>query len=232
MVKSKVLNFDRGDLIDSDASEGEEEDLDEKEIKGQVYYDQVQMIQNDSDFIYYVTRLNGMCHIMEGNPREPKMTSHSSIFQIKANKCLAFTVEGDNTFFFMDENFVVLKLTRSLSNRTLNIEKELTMKEIFTLDFKVSDFNKVVLNDKYAIQGNKIFYLYETNDDEFPEGILESEDIVVEKRSKPKSVHTYGPFAIQGSKKVFNVYQVNKFKSHITIILKPDSTSQTIINDF
>lgn len=147
-----------------------------------------------------------MSHIMEGNPREPKMANHQSIFSVKAQKCLAFTVEGNDTFYFMDENFIVLKLSRSLSNRSLHVEKELTIKEIFTLDFKISEFNKVVMNDKYAIQGNKIFYMYETNDDEFPEGILESEDIVVEKRAQPKSNHLYGPFVIQGSKKVFNIY--------------------------
>ena len=80
------------------------------------------------------------------------------------------------------------------------------------------------MNDKYAIQGNKIFYFYGTNEEPFPQGILESEDIVVERRSKPKSKHVYGPYPIEGSDKVFNIYQINKFKSHISIMLKPDST--------
>jgi hypothetical protein len=88
------------------------------------------------------------------------------------------------------------------------------------------------MNEKYAIQGNKIFYFYETNEEPFPEGILESEDIVVERRGMPKSKHVYGPYPIQGSDKLFNIYQINKFKSHITIMLSPDSTSQTVINDF
>lgn len=51
----------------------------------------------------------------------------------------------------MDENFVVFKLTRSENNRQLHLDKEVTMKEIFTLDFKVSEFNSVVMNEKYAI---------------------------------------------------------------------------------
>jgi hypothetical protein len=84
----------------------------------------------------------------------------------------------------------------------------------------------------YAIQGNKIFYFYDQLDGPFPEGILESEDIVEVNRSKPISKHITGPFAIQGSKRVFNVYQVNRFKSHIAIILKPDSASKVVINDY
>lgn len=45
LVKSKVLSVERGDLVDSDASENEEdEDESEKEIKGRMFYDQVQMI--------------------------------------------------------------------------------------------------------------------------------------------------------------------------------------------
>lgn len=84
LVKSKILNPKRGDMVDSDASEGEEEDDDEKEIKGKAFFEQVPMIKNTKDFIYYVTRHNGMCLIMEGNPREPKLSSHYSIFRLKA----------------------------------------------------------------------------------------------------------------------------------------------------
>ena len=134
LIKSKVLNIERGDTFDSDASENEDDDEDEKDIIGRTFFEQVNMIQNDRDFIYYVTRTNGMCQIMEGNPKVPKIASHQCIFEIKANKCLALTIK-EETFYFMDENFIVYKLTRSPSNRDLHIEKECTMKEIFQLDF-------------------------------------------------------------------------------------------------
>jgi hypothetical protein len=69
------------------------------------------------------------------------------------------------------------------------------------------------MNEKYAIQGNKVFYLYDTSETEFPEGIMESEDI------KPGTTSKYikGPLAIKGSMRLFDIYQIDKFKSHITI---------------
>ena len=80
----------------------------------------------------------------------------------------------------MDENFIVTLLSRNANNRTLTNVGEVTMREIQTLDFKPHDFDNVIMNDKYAIQGNKIFYLYDNAEDPFPEGIMESEDIVEE----------------------------------------------------
>lgn len=43
---------------------------------------------------------------MEGNPKEPYLNKHYSIFTIKASKCLSFTVVGD-AFFFMNENIMI-----------------------------------------------------------------------------------------------------------------------------
>jgi hypothetical protein len=88
------------------------------------------------------------------------------------------------------------------------------------------------MNEKFTIQGNKISYLYDNSEDPFPVGILESEDIVEEARGKPVSKHVAGPFSVQGSFRFFNIYQVKKFTSHVTVGLKPDSTSKVIINDF
>ena len=80
------------------------------------------------------------------------------------------------------------------------------MKEIQTLDFKPIDFDSILLTDQYAVQGNKMFYLYDCAEEPFPEGIMESEDIVVEKRGKPVSKYLKGPFAITGSRRFFNIY--------------------------
>ena len=85
---------------------------------------------NDRDFMYYVTQKNGQCYIIEGNPRDQYIDNHQVIYQLKAEKCLAFSVEGCDVFYFMDETFVVHKLSRNKNNRMLTSEKELTMKEI------------------------------------------------------------------------------------------------------
>ena len=50
------------------------------------------MKMNSKDFIYYITKTNGKCDIMEGNPRDPYLKNHKSIFNIKADKCLAFDI--------------------------------------------------------------------------------------------------------------------------------------------
>lgn len=92
------------------------------------------MIQDCHDFIYYITKVNGICRIMEGNPRDPYIKNHTAIFETKAEDCYAFTL-ADNVFYFMDDNHLVYKLTRNENNRFLNVEKELTMKEIQRLDF-------------------------------------------------------------------------------------------------
>jgi hypothetical protein len=51
-----------------------------------------------------------------------------------------------------------------------------------------------------------MFYLYDCSEEPFPEGIMESEDIVVEKRGKPVSKYLKGPIPILGSKRFFNIY--------------------------
>jgi len=82
---------------------------------------------NENGFIYYITQKIGTFQIMEGNPKDPYINRHYSIFSIKANRCMAFTVVGD-TFFFMNENVVVYLLTRNESTRNLHIHQELSMK--------------------------------------------------------------------------------------------------------
>jgi hypothetical protein len=63
---------------------------------------------------------------------------------------------------------------------------------------------------------------------------MESEDIVVDQRDKnvSKSEYLKGPIPILGSKRFFSIYQVDKFKSLMTICQRPDSTSKTLINDY
>jgi hypothetical protein len=68
---------------------------------------------NERDFIYYITKKNGKCYIMEGNPRDPQIDHHEAIYCIKAERCLAFAVEGSDEFYFMDECHAVHKLSRN-----------------------------------------------------------------------------------------------------------------------
>lgn len=161
---------------------------------------------NDRDFIYYVTKKNGICQIKEANPRDPYIENHEIIMEIKAEKCLALTTDAKGDFYFMDENFIVSALTRGENNRQLHLKKEITMKEMQTLDFKPRPFDDILMNSQYAAQGNKLFYLFDCSSDPFPEGIMESEDIVVEKRGKPKSKYIKGPIPIGGSRRFFNIY--------------------------
>jgi len=88
---------------------------------------------------------------MEGNPRDPRLERHESIYSLKADRCLAFSNKGSDTFFFMDETHIVYMLTRGVNNRKLILQKELTMKEIQRLDFNPRDFDDTILTEKYAI---------------------------------------------------------------------------------
>ena len=89
----------------------------------------------------------------------------------------------------MDQDFIVYHMKRNISNRKLSLIGELTLKEIQTLDFKPRDFDPILMNNRYVVQGNKIFYFYDNQEEPYPEGILESEDLVVEKRGQPPSKH-------------------------------------------
>ena len=51
----------------------------------------------------------------------------------------------------------------------------------------------------------------------FPEGIMESEELIPEDRTKASIDWYKGPFFIRGSNRVYNVYTTEKFKSFIKI---------------
>lgn len=91
------------------------------------------------------------------------------------------------------------------------------MKEIQRLDFKPRAFDNVIMNEKYAIQGSKIFYLYDLIGDPFPEGIFEAEELVEEDKSKSKYVYSKGPFVVTGSHRFFNIYHLDKFSSKVKL---------------
>jgi hypothetical protein len=197
LVRSSMLKVKGGNLTkeDSDKENASDQDEDE-EITGKFTYEPIRMIINERDFLYYITKKNGKCYIMEGNPRDQYIDHHEAIFTIKADRCLAFSVVGSDHFYFMDETFVVHQLTRNKNNRSLTHVKESTMKEIQTLDFTPCHFDTVILNETYAIQGSKIFYLFDMSNDPFPEGIFEAEDLVMEDKSKPVYNYNKGPICV------------------------------------
>jgi hypothetical protein len=51
----------------------------------------------------------------------------------------------------MDDQYIVYMLTRNDNDRSLKVRKELTMREIQRLDFNPTQFDNVILNEKYAI---------------------------------------------------------------------------------
>ena len=56
---------------------------------------------------------------MEGNPRDPYLEHHQSIASVKAEKCKAFTIEGYDKFYFMDEEYNVSMFQRIDNKRIL-----------------------------------------------------------------------------------------------------------------
>lgn len=183
------------------------------------------MVLSERSFIYYIKKKSGKCFIMEGNPRDPRTKNHEPIFSLKANNCLAFNVQNQDTFFFMDDQYVVYMLTRNDNDRSLTILKELTMREIQRLDFNPIHFDNVLLTERYVIQGSKTFYLYDLAHEPFIEGIFEAENLIEQTdKSRPENHHIGGSFKLECSQKFFNIYQFNKFKSFINIQRLPDQT--------
>ena len=151
------------EVLDSDDTAASNDD-DSEEGASPATYEQVQMILSDRGFLYYVTKREGKCDIMEGLPRDPYLSSHASIFSMKAERCLAFTIDGNDRFFFMDEQYIVNELVRNENNRRLALRREFSLKEMQRLDFKPRCFDDLILTDRYAIQGATIFYLYDVSE--------------------------------------------------------------------
>jgi hypothetical protein len=59
-----------GALTTEDSDQDQHSDIEDEEISGKFTYEPIRMIMNERDFIYYITKKNGKCYIMEGNPRD------------------------------------------------------------------------------------------------------------------------------------------------------------------
>lgn len=133
------------------------------------------MQQDTKNFLYYVTRSKGQCKIMEVNPRESELRNHNPIYEIKCDDCLGFQLNGDK-FFFIDEFKTVHVLQRIFDSRDLRHVKELSIKEVSLPDFAATEFEPIVINEKYILSNGKIYYLYD--DEPMPHGMFETEDLV------------------------------------------------------
>ena len=93
LIRSSLMKCVNGtlDQEDSDVEAFSDKD-DDEEITGKQTFEQVKMIMSERDFIYYVTKKNGKCFIMEGNPRDQYIEHHEAIFQLKAERCLSFSI--------------------------------------------------------------------------------------------------------------------------------------------
>ena len=134
IVRSKMLKASTNkmhEVLDSDdTAASNDDDSEEGATASPATYEQVQMILSDRGFLYYVTKREGKCDIMEGLPRDPYLSSHASIFSMKAERCLAFTIDGNDRFFFMDEQYIVNELVRNENNRRLALRREFSLKEM------------------------------------------------------------------------------------------------------
>ena len=92
------------------------------------------MIKDDYDYLYYVVMINKELNILEGNPKDPVMSNHQSVYKSKVKKCLAFSI-FDNQFYIMDENKNIYMLGRQGYNRILNLIKVLQISVLQRLDY-------------------------------------------------------------------------------------------------
>ena len=133
MLKTKGT---KEEMEDSDLIMGEDEMIenekceDEFEFTNRLIQEKVYMQNDMKGFIYYVVQRDGLCSIMEANPRDPYISCHYKIFTLKSFFIRGFSVIDENSFMIMDDQFTVYNLKRNENNRGLHIHMEMAMKEI------------------------------------------------------------------------------------------------------
>lgn len=63
----------------------------------------VTMILDSRNYLYYVVKHQGQCRVMEINPRDSLIRSHYPIFELKAERCLGLEIKED--YFFIVDDF-------------------------------------------------------------------------------------------------------------------------------
>ena len=80
--------------------------------------------------MFYIVSVDGICIIKEIIPTSSDKKYHQNIFEVKSNKCLAFSIGADDqTFYFMDDNKVINMLQRVNGSNQLAEVKILKIKD-------------------------------------------------------------------------------------------------------
>ena len=108
------------------------------------------MLIDKKNFIYYMTKTQGVCSVTEIYPEESQLIYHSKIAEIKAEQCLAFSIVG-NKFYVMDELNTIHVMSRMNNSRDLKFNYELHIKESSRPEIVYKDFKLNLMNDNYYI---------------------------------------------------------------------------------
>jgi len=110
----------------------------------------VEMLVDKNNFIYYMTKTQGVCRIMEVYPQDSGITHHAKIAEVKAEYCLSFSIVGMK-FYVMDELNTIHILSRMNNSRELKFNYELNIKEVSRPEIVYKDFKMNIMNDNYYI---------------------------------------------------------------------------------
>lgn len=128
------------------------------------------MVVDENDFIYYISKSNasnGICRIVEIDPTQNEHQNfHKSIYDIKTKNIHGFNI-NDSKFYIITDNKLIFELDRIKDSRDLKFVADYNFMEDSKKEFhmrcgnrRMFDYN-CIINDKYVIQKNKIYYIYD-----------------------------------------------------------------------
>ena len=85
------MNEENDDFFDAESDDDETPSV-----------ENVVMLMDNDNFLYYMTKSQGVCYLKEVNPYESQLSAHIDIASFKAEYCLAFDTDGTQ-FFCLDE---------------------------------------------------------------------------------------------------------------------------------
>lgn len=136
---------------EEESDEGEEAFFDGDSADDDIpLLENVTMIQDKRNFLYYVVRSQGQCKVMEINPRDSLIRNHYAIFELKAERCYGLETKDDK-FFIVDDFKQIQQLERIIESRDLRFVKELKIKQVSHPDFNPADFEPMCITEKYSI---------------------------------------------------------------------------------
>jgi hypothetical protein len=194
----------------------------------------VPIIMNHRGIIFFINQFDGNCFIKEIRPQNDEKQNHLNIYEIKSEYCLGFGVSDDSkTFYFMDDFKVINQLQRMKGSRNLTEVGELMIKDKDRPHLsKQSQWEEMLFSDKYLVQRQKIFYLFD--DQPLEQGILDMEDLseVKDFDNKAKKEYVLGPFSYKGSNEFVTVFRYGESQVYKGRIFQtPDSQVTSLCCD-